>query len=53
MKLKINVDPIWFAKIKFIKVMVDELKDKGINIDFEYDASMNTLVKHNSKEYFF
>ena len=48
-----DVDPAGFAKIKFIKKMVDELKDKGIKIKFEYNASMDALITYDSKEYFF
>lgn len=48
-----NVDPVWFAKIKFIKEMVDQLRDKGVKINLEYDKSMDSMLTHDSKEYFF
>lgn len=50
---KSNVDPVLFAKITHILVMVDMAKDKGVQIHFEYNYRNGCLLRHNNKEYFF
>lgn len=50
---KINVNPVLFAKITHILVMVDMAKDKGVQIHFEYNYRNGCKLKHDNKEYFF
>ncbi|WP_295591548.1 tetratricopeptide repeat protein [uncultured Methanobrevibacter sp.] len=48
-----NVNPLWFGKAKYALDLVNKLKEKGVDISFELDSEMYSLLIHDSKKYLF